>query len=504
MFIFFNANIAMAACVASGMFSMADMAYDASMINQLLLSENFYEFFELTSTWIGLNVAIVNVGNFIAGPFAGPLIDWLGRKKALFVSNILAIVGVIVQATAQSEGALLGGRFVLGLAFTISGVAGPSLVAETTPAKWHSLLTNCVVLGLPICGSAIAAGSIGVYESKTDWGWRGAILGELGPPLISLICLPFVPESPRWLAYQGRVDEAKQVIERMHSTNDPNREAIVQLEYDQIVNTLEFEHHIEETGASSWKSLVADPADRRRFLIAVLTNIFFQISGSNTFPYFFTLLLGAAGVTDPKTTLFINLGLCIWGTFAVGFGLWVCERVGAKQSLMWNTSLMTLCLVLLAVLSGLSGRDTRYGKAAVAVIFIFQFASFSSWMILTYTYPPQILRFTQRARGFALAQSLGYGFCIMMSYTLPLALEHLAWRFYAINAAWNVGIVLVIWWLFVEIKGKTLEETDAVFDGRVHFEVSEDKTGTNIIEGVEPESDSSPRSDSMEAKRNKV
>lgn len=58
--------------------------------------------FALTATWIGLNVAIVNVGNAVAGPFVGPLLDWTGRKKGLLIGNLLAIVGVFVSGFARN------------------------------------------------------------------------------------------------------------------------------------------------------------------------------------------------------------------------------------------------------------------------------------------------------------------------------------------------------------------------------------------------------------------
>ena len=59
--------------------------------------------FSLDSKWIGLNVAIVNVGNLIIGPAVGLLMDFLGRKKAIWLSNALAIIGVAIQASAQNS-----------------------------------------------------------------------------------------------------------------------------------------------------------------------------------------------------------------------------------------------------------------------------------------------------------------------------------------------------------------------------------------------------------------
>ncbi|EQB49054.1 hypothetical protein CGLO_11650 [Colletotrichum gloeosporioides Cg-14] len=423
------------------------MAYDASMINQLLLSQSFYEFFRLNATYIGLNVAIVNVGSFLAGPIAGVLVDWVGRKKSLAVGNSIAIVAVITQALAKNEPTLLAGRLILGMAFIINSVAGPSLVAESTPGRWHGLLTNYISLAMPVFGTISGAAIFGVYLAGSDWAWRGAILGELGGPILAIIGLAFVPESPRWLIDQNRTDEALEVLLRMHPPS-AERGVIAEAEYQQMLQTIHFEKQSEEAGAGNFRL--------------------------NTFPYFLTPVVQSAGIVEARTTLLVNLGLCIWGCFAVAFGVWFAEYFGAKRFLLANTAIMTLCLAILALLGALGSANPKeqssFGIGAVVVIFIFQFVSFSSWMILNYTYPPRILRFGQRAKGFALAQSAGFAFCVMMTYILPVALEKMGWRFYATNAAWNVGILAIIWWLFVETKGKTLEEIDALFEGVVHFE----------------------------------
>lgn len=341
---------------------------------------------------------------------------------------------------------LLGARCILGFALTITGVAAPTLVGEATPGRLHSILMNTTVLALPVCGTMMAAGGIGVYHSQTNWGWRSAMLGELAGPLLSTLFLVGAPESPRWLVSRGRLGEAHKILERMHSTDEgADREAVVRIEYQEIVQTLEFERDNDE---SLW-SLVSQASDRRRFLIVVLTNIFFQVCGANTLPYFFTLILSSAGVTDTQQTLYLNLGLAMWGTSSLVMGLWICERFGNKAVLVTNTTLITVCFALLAVLVGLGPEDGR-GIGAVAVVFVFYFASCSSWLILEYTYPPTILRYSLRAQGTALGQAVGYAFCVMMTYLLPTALDKIGWKFYAANAVSSRPVswsVLVLLWL---------------------------------------------------------
>jgi hypothetical protein len=88
-------------------------------------------------------------------------------------------------------------------------------------------------------------------------------------------------------------------------------------------------------------------------------------------------------------------------------------------------------------------------------------------IILGYSYPNEILKFSQRAKGSALAQSIGYAFGFIYLYCFPIALQNISWKYFIINGCWNLLFAVVIWFVFVETKDKTLEEMDELFEGRV-------------------------------------
>lgn len=98
-------------------------------------------------------------------------------------------------------------------------------------------------------------------------------------------------------------------------------------------------------------------------------------------------------------------------------------------------------------------------------------------MILAYTYPPEVLKYSQRGKGTAVSQAIGFAISFINLYTSPIALGKIKWKYYAINAGWDVVILIVIVLLFKETKGRTLEQIDEIFE---HVSVTEVVNGQTI------------------------
>lgn len=89
--------------------------------------------------------------------------------------------------------------------------------------------------------------------------------------------LLFLPESPRWLVYQDRNDEALKVIARVHGTSSDD--AQVQVQYREIMDTLNYEKSQGRT--LGYKETIKSKTNRRRLLLAVSVAPLAMLTGSN-------------------------------------------------------------------------------------------------------------------------------------------------------------------------------------------------------------------------------
>lgn len=222
--------------------------------------------------------------------------------------------------------------------------------------------------------------------------------------------------------------------------------------------------------AQSFKTLISPTPNLRRFLIVIVLNIAAQVIGSNIVSSFIGVVLDSAGITDTHQQLIINLGINIFNFGCAVAGSFAMERIGRKGMLLGTTCLMTFFLVLMAILSALygDGGNIPASNAMVAIIFLFLGCYSFAWTPLTFVYPVEILNYTQRAKGLAVGQMACYAFGFVNQYTTPIAIDNIGWRYYAINAAWDVVICVIIWYFFVETRTLALEEVDELFDGKIH------------------------------------
>ena len=155
---------------------------------------------------------------FMAGKLVGALVlgvvsDLVGRRKVFFISILLLLLSGCMAYVAPWFWVYLLARLLAGVANSGTTLAGYILALELVdPAHrpipgliWHfvNAIGNIVLLGF-------------AYYIRE---WRMLMLAITLPSVIFLLYWRHLPESPRWLLLQGRIDEAEIIVSRAARVN---------------------------------------------------------------------------------------------------------------------------------------------------------------------------------------------------------------------------------------------------------------------------------------------
>jgi MFS family permease len=276
------------------------MKTDGNMMNGLNILPSFYNEISLNTAGQSVNTGIIWIGGCVSGFFSGPVIDKWGRKSGMMGAVWICIVGIVLQSAAQNPPMFIVGRFIIGIGIGLSSIACPTYLSEVAQLKWRAFSLG-FYYDFWYGGGMIASGiTYGTSQILSSWAWRIPSILQVVPSLLCLVVLPFVPESPRWLMYNDRQDEALEVLAIM-SANGDITDPVVITQYHQICDTIAYEK--KNRPSQNWADAVKTPQDRRRMMLACSCAVIGNMSGSGIISYYLGTMLTQAGITDTNTQL---------------------------------------------------------------------------------------------------------------------------------------------------------------------------------------------------------
>ena len=170
----------------------------------------------LSHAHLGLFEAFSPLGAMPGGFAAGWTSDRAGRRAATALAACLPLaLGWALVASASGSTQLCLGRLLTG--FGQGGVlnAVPVFMAEIAPTSSRGALLGFSQLFINagiVLAFALGGQTLGPSLSLS---WRRLAWLSAAPPLLLALCCPLLPESPRWLALNGRSDEAGRSLKRL-------------------------------------------------------------------------------------------------------------------------------------------------------------------------------------------------------------------------------------------------------------------------------------------------
>lgn len=436
--------------------------FDSGVINGTV--DGLQKAFNSDSIGTGFNVASMLLGCAVGAFFAGTLADKLGRRTILMAAAVFFIVSAWGSGIATGSVEFIIYRVLGGFAVGAASVLAPAYISEVAPARYRGMLASvqqiAIISGLfcAFLSNYLIAGSAGGSTEMFAWGyeaWRWMFWIELGPAVLFLFALFFIPESPRFLVAAGRRERALDVLSRLMGEG-------AQAKLDEISASLAGDHH---------RPRLRDILDSRHGIrpivwVGVGLAAFQQLVGINVVFYYGAVLWQAAGFTEEHALLInvvsggVSIAACLVATFLV-------DRIGRKPLMLAGSIGMAVTLGTMALvfaMGALGGNgalqlgDTagRVALVAANLYVIFFNATWGPvmWIMLGEMFPNQI-----RGSGLAVSGLSQWVTNFVITMTFPVMLTGIGLGgAYGIYAAFALVSAVFIVKFAHETKGIELED----------------------------------------------
>ncbi|KAI0074444.1 general substrate transporter [Panus rudis PR-1116 ss-1] len=438
--------------------------YDLGIIASVLPSENFRETTGFPdSTAEGLIVGCLLLGAFASNIYVGSLADHFGRRISIIVGSIVFLLGGGIQTGAQNIHYMYGGRFLAGMGIGMLAMLAPLYQAEIAHPSIRGRLTTLQQFMLGI-GALIASFiGYGCFHGLTGQAqWRVPLGIQLLPAIPLAFFILLLPESPRFLAMQGRDQEALLVLARLHAHGDVN-DSFVIAEHREILEQVALEK--EET-RDAWTLLFTSKSNFRRLLLGIALQFSVQMTGVSVIQYYSPQIFASIGI-DTSTTLGLQSGNSVIALIGEALCVWFIDRLGRRWPLICANALSGLTFVIGTIIIALfpagSGNENA-SRAFVAMTWIFNLVFSSGIGPLSWAIPVEMFNSATRAKATAITSSAAWISNFMIAQVSPLAFDNIGWKYYLVFAICGFTNALFFWAFLPETRGIPLEELDYYFE----------------------------------------
>lgn len=399
--------------------------------------------FALTPGQLGFTVSAALWGTVLGAMGAGKLGQRCGGRKSLVILAACYLISALGCAFSPDWTWLLVFRFIGGLGMGGSSVIAPVYIAEVAPSEWRGRLVGAFQINI-IGGILLAYLSnyvLGLFPlGLAEWRWQLGIAAI--PAGIFLLALLGIPTSARWLAGQGRLDEARAVLRRLGSP-DPNADLTG------ILSSLAQDASPQGDRLFQWKY-------RRPIFLAFGLASFNQLIGINAVLYYLNDIFAMAGFDRTSQHMqSVMVGLIM--LMSTLFALTLIDKFGRRTLLLVGSVGLAACLAGIAAIFHFHQYEHLLLTLVVGYVAFFSFSQGAViWVYLSEIFPDRV-----RAQG----QSFGCTTHWVMNALISIA--------FPVMAAWSqagpfvlfLGMVVlqffVVWRFFPETSGVKLEDMQA-------------------------------------------
>ncbi|KAK1569241.1 hypothetical protein Q3G72_034276 [Acer saccharum] len=460
------------ACAVFASLNNVLLGYDVGVMSGAVIF--IQEDLKITDVQVEVLIGILSIISLVGSLAGGKTSDVLGRKWTMALAAVVFQIGAVVMTVAPSFEILMIGRVLTGVGIGLGVMIAPVYIAEISPNIARGSLTSFPEIFINV---GILLGYVSNYAFSglsVHISWRVMLAVGILPSVIVGFALFIIPESPRWLVMQNRVEEARLVLLK---TNEDEKEGEERLEEILVAAGMSNGEKYEEKAV--WRELLSPSPSLQRMLVTGFgIQCFQQITGIDATVYYSPEIFKQAGIENNSKLLAATVAVGITKTVFILFAIFLIDKLGRKPLLYVSTIGMTVCLFSLALGQTLLGKG-ELGIALTILSVCGNVAFFSvglgpvCWVLTSEIFPLRL-----RAQAAALG-AVGNRVCSGLVAMTFLSVSHkitVGGTFFIFSFI-SAFAVLFVYKLVPETKGKSLEQIELLFKNELDWQESEIELG---------------------------
>ena len=444
--------------------------YDSAVITNVQILPPWVNHFKNPNpSLIGAINTSFNVTNIVVGVFICPIItSRYGRRWPLFICGFLTMVGSFVMTWAPNIGAFIGGRAILGVGHGIGIPVGPLFIAEVSKLSIRGHMMSFWQMGNAVGGllaNYIALGC-SYHDELGQWQWKIVVLMQIFPPLFLCSTIFLCPESPRWLIWQDRHEDAARELRKVRKPDE------IELELRHIQEAIVYE---QSQGKSTLRQMWNDKSIRKRLFMVLWMNFGQQITGQGSLSSYSGIIYKQV-FKNKNTIILINALNSVCGIIFVLSATFLSDRWGRRPLLFYGALGQAMAMLGAATLvtqsPGVAGESKSVGVGAGTVVFFFAFIFFykPSWGATVWIYMGEMFPMVARANGVAFGTQAQNVANLILQQGFPALLNKAGFYSFYMFLGLNLLLATTIWLFYPETKNVEIEKIDTVFGGADHVD----------------------------------
>ncbi|CAH0381026.1 unnamed protein product [Bemisia tabaci] len=434
------------------------------------------------ASWFG---SILSFSHPIGALISGFLQERFGRRGSMILVNIPTLAAWTTLHLADSIYQLYIVAATMGLSIGFLEAPLHSYIGEVGEPHFRGTMSTM--------GTAAALlGVLTIHMLGYLVRWRTAALISAAVPLITIVCLTRIPESPTWLIMNGRMKDAQKALGWIRGWLKPEA---VQKEFQQLLNHIEAAPKIHRTRSidnetyqmvptadCETESSLRPPEESKSYLRSKYEELtdkrLYRPLRMVFIVFFFTSATELSGMRPFMVGIFKDFGFAIDSqlllVFSIAFffagamlNVVLLRRLGKRRLTLMCQAVATLCILLLGTYTTLFNKSNRIPSLVWIPVTLMSCINFCGGFAITLI-PWQLCAEVFPLKGRGTAQGLAAAWAYYVRFVMSKSHLYLE-RWIKLNGVFFLyGAVAIIAFLYhlrylPETEDKSLEKIESYF-----------------------------------------